>query len=240
MALKISLLAVAAVAASVSADGKQPSPAKIREARSVMHEYARCVVGRHGRKAEEAILANVNNRDIKDDYRELVDGLCLQQVASYGQMSFKGDLYRYALAEALVDRDYAKEGPSSLADRAPLTHLPAPDPAALQTKLAAAKTGANRKAAQESYDQAAAASWLSRFGECVVRQDPEGARKWLATKTSSPDEDAAIDVLRPAFAGCLDDGSMKFNRTIMRGTVALNYFRLAKSAPMSAAAGSAN
>ncbi len=70
-------------------------------------------------------------------------------------------------------------------------------------------------------------AWLSRYGECVVRQEPAKARYWLLTPPDSPEEISRINDLRPAFADCLNEGTMKFNRTTMRGAVAINYYRLA-------------
>ena len=36
-----------------------------------------------------------------------------------------------------------------------------------------------------------------------------------------------INALRPAFSKCLEDGTINFSKDILRGVVAINYYRLA-------------
>ena len=69
---------------------------------------------------------------------------------------------------------------------------------------------------------------LSMIGECAVRADPTGARNLLKARLNSKDEDAAVQALTPAFASCLPKGAqVRFNILSLRGTVAVNYYRLA-------------
>ena len=69
---------------------------------------------------------------------------------------------------------------------------------------------------------------LSMVGECAVRANPSGARDLLKARLNSKDEDAAVQALMPAFASCLAKGvQVHFNILSLRGTVAVNYYRLA-------------
>jgi hypothetical protein len=215
------LLATAAAAVHAA------SPNNDAEVRKVTRDYASCVVKKHGDRASEAIMTDSGNGDIQRRYSDLIDSACLSSVAGSVQLKFGGDHFRYALADALVNTRIANDPVTSFADRLPLAHIAKPDNAALEASLATAHGKAQREELQKTYDRQLATSWLSRYGECVVRQEPTKARYWLLTPPDSPEEISRINDLRPAFADCLAEGTMKFNRTTMRGAVAINYYRLA-------------
>jgi hypothetical protein len=200
---------------------------KPTEVRQLTRQYADCVVRSHHRRASEALLADVGNGEIFRRYDDLIDGGCLGSVAGPVQAKFGGDTYRYALAEALVNADFAKAGPSDFSDRLPLAHLPYPDRTELDAKLTKAKKDRQRKDLQDSFDKAFGVAWMSRYGECIARRDPVGSRYWLLTKPEIPEELSRINALRPAFTECLEGGTLKFGRSALRGTVAINYYRLA-------------
>jgi hypothetical protein len=66
----------------------------------------------------------------------------------------------------------------------------------------------------------------------VVRVNPAAARTLLLTRPESAEEKAAFATMNLAFATCLPEGvTMSFGKTALRGTVAMNYYRLAKAAP---------
>jgi hypothetical protein len=210
-----------------------------KETRALMHGYARCVVGRRQAKASEALLRNVDNRTLLRDYPSLIVGDCL--VAQRGirndpgissvKMSFEGDLYRYALADALVSKELAAVPAPDFSAVAKLDHRrPGAEPQRVSAK---GKRMSQRKydAAMKEYGEAVAFSYLSFYGECVVRSAPSQARALLLTIPDSPEEKASFDALRPAFAECLSEGaSLRFGRTTLRGTIAINYYRLARAA----------
>ena len=191
-----------------------------------MHDFARCVVKKRGNQAEAALMANATNREISADYRRLIDSNCMR---SNSGMVFKNDLFRYALADALVNEQFNAEGPDDFSDRAPLEHVAAPTQAQIDGELTKIRGEKARQRHQESNAQLIVNRWLSQFGECVVRHDPVKSRQWLLSNPGTPEETASINALQPAFNACLGSGTLTFNRTVMRGTVALNYFRLAKS-----------
>lgn len=220
-----------AAAAAVSAREEQA-------ARKITYGYARCVVRHHHALAAKAILADEGNGTIMHDYAALIDSGCLALTAGGVKVTFGGDLYRYALADALVNLDFAAAGPTDLSDRPPLPHLFSPSNEEYETAVANARGKRAKAEVRSSLDQRRDIVWLSRYGECVVRADPADARLWLLTPPGIPAEAGRIDALKPAFSQCLT-GTLTFNRTTMRGTVALNYYRLAMATPVPAA-GKAN
>jgi hypothetical protein len=217
--------AIAACAAQWSPAFAGPKEAAYN--RKIMHRFAECVVQKHHKRASEMILADENNGAILARYSDLIDDDCLGSVAGNVSMTFGGDLYRYDIADALVNADYATQGPTDFVDRQPLAHLVAPDPAKLNIELAKLKNKAAKDRLQAAFDKNASNTWLSRYGECIVRHSPSDARLWLITPPDTPEETSRINALRPAFSDCLDGGTLKFNRIVMRGIVAINYNRLA-------------
>ena len=74
--------------------------------------------------------------------------------------------------------------------------------------------------------------FMSAFGECVVRTDPSGSHALLMTQVVSPEETAALKAVVPAFSSCVPaQRTLSFDKTVIRGAVALNYYRLAKALP---------
>ena len=203
-----------------------------RETRKLVHDYARCVVRKNADLASDAIRANADNGTIMRKYPALIDGGCMATTGGSIEARFGGDLYRYAIADALVNARYKTVGEISFANRLPLAHLPLPDRAAFDTKLAVIKSKSKRQEMEEGFKKQYSVGWLSRYGECIVRHDPVKTRLWLLTPPDGPEETSRINDLRAAFADCLQAGTLRFNRTVMRGTVAINYFRLATATPI--------
>lgn len=81
--------------------------------------------------------------------------------------------------------------------------------------------------AQKDYDQAHSTRVLRDYAECVVRTNPAGSRDLLQTEPDSAGETAGFETLQPALEHCLQQGSVAFGRLIFRGTIALNFYRLA-------------
>jgi len=197
-----------------------------------MHSYAKCVVKRQPAKASEAILANVDNAVIMRRYPMLLVSDCLANAAPEGvSMRFTGDLYRYALADALVNRELAAWRPTDLAAVPRLVHR---DPGQPPSRVSpSGKRQGKRKyeAAVEAYGREAAYAYLSRYGECVARVDAAGAKALLLTGPDTPQETAAFAALRPALERCLEEGrTLRFGRVTLRGSIAINFYRLAHSA----------
>lgn len=211
-------------AAFVPADGTDTKE-EVR-IRKIMHSYAKCVVGQKHDLATKAILSNVGTDAISKTYPGLMIGDCLPPGT---EMRFGLDLYRYALADALVNADFAISGETDFSNRLPLAHLPFPDRSAFDQELAKVKSKRKQEELKTQFSKANGVAWLSRFGECIVRAEPKKSRYWLLTPPDVPEETSRINDLRTAFNGCIGTGTVKFNRITLRGTVAINYFRLARA-----------
>jgi hypothetical protein len=208
-----------------------------KETRALMHAYAKCVIKRQPAKAAEAILANVDNSTILKRYPMLLSGECLGNAARENvQMRFTGDLYRYALADALVNRELAGW---TVPDLAPVPHLAHRDPGEPPARVTAKGRRIGKRnyaAALDAYEREVGYAYLSRYGECIVRSDPKGTKALLLTGPDAPAETAAFNALRPAFQACLTEGrTLRFGRVALRGSVAINFYRLAHTARAAAA-----
>lgn len=217
------LTTIAVATPLVAADRKQ----EVRM-RKFAVAYAKCVVRESHDRASAAVLSTSNNTEVMSRFRELVSPDCLEAAAGLGvDARFPAGTMQSALADALVNADFATHGEVSFANRLPLAQLLPMTEAEKTEALAKAKSKRARDAAQLAAELHAFHAWLGRYGECVVRQDPEAARFWLLTPPDTPEETSRIKALQPAFGACLGGGTMKFNRVTMRSTVALNYYRLA-------------
>lgn len=203
--------------------------------RSLVYDYAKCVVRARHDRAAEAIISNVDNAVIAKKYGDLISGDCLARVGGHVKLTFTSDLYRYALADALVNADYTQKVVTDFSDRLPLAHHRFEASQDLDAKLAMVKSKKKRAEIQERFHKATTAAWLSRYGECIVREDPVRSRLWLLTPPGGAEETSRIGDLRPAFGHCLDEGKLTFNKVTLRGAVALNYYRLANATPMAKA-----
>lgn len=209
---------------------------KESEVRRMSRDYAACVVMLQHKVAARAIIADAENDEILRKYPQLVDVGCLGSTAGSVTMTFKAHNYRYALAEALVNSDFARSGPTSFDDRLPLAQLRLPVDDDLQKAVAAMADQHMREELESKFREEYYVAWLSRYGECVVRADPVASRNWLLTIPDGPEEASRIDAMRAAFTTCLKGGTSKFTRSALRGTVAINYYRLAMAKPLPAAA----
>lgn len=232
-AILLLTLGTAAVAGSATAHAQQYST---KETRAISHAYAKCVVARKHRLASEALLTNVSNADILRQYRSLIIGDCLvRQTGTSSRMIFQGDLYRYALADALVNRELAKLAVPDLSLVPRLSHYEAgeaPLPVAANGRRLSKK---KYEAAVREHEKSKTVSALSKYGECVVRGAPAAAKALLLTVPDSDSETAQFRVLQPALATCLAEGNtIRFARSQLRGTIAINYYRLARAAGGSA------
>lgn len=225
---RLAILSACAALAGVPFVATADDAKETTRLRRVTLDYAKCVVNANHAKASEAILATSNNQAVLAHYQQLLDSDCLDSATGSGfDMHFPNASYLNALADALVNADFATSGEASFANRLPLAQPVYSTPSQQAVALAKIKSDRKRKELQQKFDEQSVLGWISRYGECVVRQNPEAARYWLLTPPDTPEETSRIKALSPAFSDCLGEGSTKFNRVIMRGAVAINYYRLA-------------
>lgn len=249
MRLALRLAAAVSLALAAPAFALQPLRAadewsdadySTKEIRALTHAYAQCVVKRRPAKTSQAIVADPDNVSILRDYSMLIISECLsRQVNEDTKMRFTGDLYRYALADALVNRELAAQPAPVLDSVPPLAHRnPGPPPAEVNDK--GKKLGKRKlEEARLNFGRDVAYAFLSHYGECVVRADAAGSKALLMTKPDSAEESARFAALRPVFSRCLPtDRTLRFGKVALRGSVAINYYRLAHAARAGAAGAS--
>lgn len=219
-------------------DIKQP------ELKKLVREYARCLVAKRADVASDAILSNTPAYFLRKQFGLLFDSDCMSSAtrvlkASDGAVSvvFSSESLPYALADALINARFAADGPANFDNRLPLAHRPLPDRAVFDAELVKTKDKRRRDALEKGFRDSFGAAWLSRFGECAVRKQPEKARLWLLTLPDGPEEVSRVSDFASAFAPCLpaEAGPVRFSRMTMRGTVAINYYRLAMATPQPSA-----
>ena len=202
------------------------------ETRRLLHSYGACVVKRQEARAAQAIVANITNSELIRRYGSLIDGTCLPpRKGSMLQVRFQGDQYRYALADALVRKQFAAT-PAPVLDTVPrLQHRdPGTPPARVNAKGKRLKERQYQSALRD-FEAEQAYSYLSRYGECVVRVNPAAARDLLLSEPGTAQENQRFAALRIPFGTCLpEDQKLSLGKQALRGTIAINYYRLARAA----------
>lgn len=229
----------AALLSLLLAPAAPKSDFSVKDTRAIGYEYALCSIKRRQaqEQAREVILSNIDNRTLISKYPALASGDCLAQASrrpfSAIEMRFPGDSIRYGLADALFAKELAGTSPRDMSGAAPLQHAVVDD-SKYQPELGRKLSKGKLEEAERAKAVAAGSASLSRFGECVVRRDAVNSHALLAAKPSSPEESKAFISLQPTFARCLTVGqTFKTNKMMMRGTLAVNYYRLAFAPPIS-------
>jgi hypothetical protein len=223
------LLAASPAQAFKSIDETDYSP---KETRTLMYAYAKCVVDREPRRASESLLANIDNATFIKKYDRLIIGQCLvRETHAAARMTFKGDLYRFALADALVKRELAAQPVPDISAVPRLEHRePGPEPGPFDAKGKKLSAGEYLQALRD-YRERVTFSFLSKYGECVVRTAPAESKALLVTVPDSVEEASRFDALKPTLATCMPEGhTVSFGRVALRGSLAINYYRLAHTA----------
>lgn len=190
--------------------------------RAVMAEFARCIVRRKHDVAARVVLDPAADLGAERE-RGLFISDCMP---ARTRMRAKAMQMRYGLAEALVIADL-KQVPASFIDVAPLEHRAFVD----RPMPAEVAADPERLAGWNAFAEAATAyAALSPYGECIVRNAPAASVALLRTPLDGDEEKAAIAAMAPALSGCVPKGQkLAVNRFNLRGTVALNLYRLAKA-----------
>jgi hypothetical protein len=216
---------------NIAPDWNDADAVSQREARRMARRFAQCVVKRHPNPAMLVATTDISNLEIVRKYSMLQDTDCAFQADrsnSSFRLSLSGNGLRYALAEALVNAQFPEPWPAI--STAPAIMHRVYDPARFIPPPGNKYTAAQLKMIEEvkSLDQGLA--FAEVFGECVARADPLNAHLLLTTLPVSPEEDAAVQALYLRLPGCVPAGQkVTINVDIVRGAVALSYYRLAKA-----------
>lgn len=224
-----SLLLLAALAFSTSASADDEWDAK--ETREVQAKFGACVVKKNYPAAKKMVLEpNLEDQAWRRALAAVGDSDCLVTATkTYDsiEMRFPMDTMRYALADALVRREFSTGPQPAITDAAPLEQ-PKFDETYFQPKPGKKLKQAKLEELEKRRAKRIGVIFLAGFGECVARANPGKSHALLMTQPASPEETAALKGLTPEFSVCLTAGQkLAFGKTPLRGTIAMNYYRLA-------------
>ena len=224
-----SLFMVAAVAMGLAASSSAFAETVFTEkqTREIAYKFGKCVVSRHAGGASKAILRNADNEELRRHYSALIDPGCLNPG---GRLIFPGDFYRYALADALVARELATVPAPDLTNVPPLDHGAVPIPPVAPPTYANAVDKFRYQVALKKAQETQTFRTLRQYGECVVRESPANAKALLMTEPVSPGESDRFEALQPALSACAATETMRVSKFLLRGAIALSYYRLAQAA----------
>jgi hypothetical protein len=215
----------------VPADWANPDLAPPPEARLMARTFANCIVRMWPVAAATVILNDLPNDIIIKKYSTLRDPRCLFEAEKSGRgvmLSFPGDSFRFVVAEALVNAQLPQPI-AQVSAIAPLQHR-AHDPNKFVPKPRKRYRQKELELLQRAKLIDEGQAFARRFGECAVRADPVNAHRLLFTQPESAEETAAITALIPKARRCIPTGEkLEVNRAIMRGTIAVSYYRLARA-----------
>lgn len=201
------------------------------EIREIADRYGDCVVKNRESVVRDYILGIISeSKAVRAKRQEsIIVSSCVNRAMDVGgaQMRFPSDFYRYSMAQALFKVDKPKLSLADLTGVAPLDHRKVKPWDEAKTPKSKKKAKQKRK----SYDQRLRASIVSAYGECVVRAAPDAARQLLVSETASDEENAAFQALSPHLGGCVPQAvKVSFTRVELKGTIAVNYYRLSHAA----------
>ena len=230
----LALSAALALAASAAADDEWDS----KEVREVQAKFGQCVVKKSAAAARKMVLTpDLEGGEWRRTMSRVGDGDCLLKATESNngvQMKFPSNTLRYTLADALVRSEFRAGTLPSIKDTAPLEQ-PKFDESKYELEPGKKPTKGQLEKLSESRDKRIALIFLAEFGECVARANPAKSHAMLMAQPDTVEENMAFKALMPEFASCLAAGEqLKFNKSTLRGTLALNYYRLAH-APRAAA-----
>lgn len=201
--------------------------------RKVLADFGKCVVELDPVSAKKAVLSDLESAEIYKDHKKLVDARCLPSTVGRGIRLQMDDLsLKAAIAQTLIFRELKTGQIDSFAQIAPLTHRQPYPLKTLDEKTGKPLSEKSIKSQEVAVARKTLAYTVSRFGECVVRTYPAGARTVVFAPIGSPEELAAVKAMAPALSGCIAKGErVAFNRLTLRNTMAVNYYRLANATP---------
>ncbi len=239
------MIAFALALAAAATGSREDADYDSKEVREVAARYGECIIKKRRAAAQQFVLKpDMDEREYRGYAQRVTDVYCLFAAAkpeSSIEMKFPGDTMRYALADALVKREFQGAPLPSIKDAAPLAQLRIDD-AVYGPPPGKELTKAQLEELAEKRTKWQVVAYAAGLGECVVRAEPNKSYELLMARLNSAEEGAAFQALGPALSQCVTAGQkIRLNKTLVRGTVALNYYRLAH-APRAAvqAAGATN
>lgn len=240
-------LAISAVASAQIPDSEVPPGSRVSkkvektpyndsEVRRVQAKFGTCVVKKRRDAARRYLLDHATHGSDDRDRSKLIgvlaDGDCLIEAAkatSDVHMTLPGDTMRYALAEALIRSDLSQQRPSGF-DQIPRLAQPELDESDYALKPREKPRPARLAELEKKRSEGAITVFLASFGECVVRSSPAMSRALLDTAAGSTEESTNFAALNETLGSCIGvDGQFRLNKSNTRGSIAMNYYRLASA-----------
>lgn len=220
----------------------KPIPTREYEAdrvRQIQSGYGDCVVKKQPEEAKRFVLTpRFEEVELRKILPKVGDGWCLNEASDAygGVMKFPADTMRYTLADALVRTEFLTSAPS-IADAGPIHHAPLVE-ADYQPRPGRKARPSELEALARKREMFDASSYMSQFGECVVRGNPAASYHLIMTAVLSPQESEAFKALISTFGSCVTAGqTFKLDKAAVRGTIAMNLYRLAHAPRITAAPG---
>lgn len=183
------------------------SPDDEQLSQRTMNKYAGCLLRTFRKRALAFLRLPPASFEAMLAARKLATGWCLRE----GALSFRFQLLRGGLYEALYEQEFKRAGAAALTAAPPIDYTGG-NPAPLSNETAVAIA-------------------LVQFADCVVRANPTASRALILSKVTSDEEKAAFASLTPHLGGCLVSGTqLKFSRPMLRGFVAEALYRLSAAA----------
>lgn len=167
--------------------------------RDEMAAYGACTARKYEKVARAYVLKAGEGWKSPQPYMVLGANAC-----ATGAVSFEPMIMAYILADALLKQEH-------LLDKAP----------AFENVAAIRHPWVESKFPKDASFRSA-----SIMGECVARQSPAAACMLLSTRVKSAEESNAFAQLESTVGKCAATDADKFNATIVRGAVAVAYYRL--------------
>ena len=215
--------------AALSGAGHAAPPTKADRAAA---EFYSCVANKRAVDAAAFLLAAPGSSDKRASPRVLFESGCFKPGPDLdlSSLRYNLDLARYGLAEVLVSREFRTSIPAGLAAVPALAQSNEEfDEVAFKRSARYQKFGP--KSLTQARAEVASYQFLSRFGECVVRRNPQAARRLILAEPASSEEALAMAGVRPQLGTCIIEGQkLGMNLKMLRGSLAYNFYRLARAA----------
>lgn len=206
------------------------------EVRRVQAKFGACVVKKRHDAARRYLLEHATEKSADRERLKLIsvlaDGDCLVEASkatSDVQMKLPGDTMRYALAEAMIRADFSQQRPASFVN-VPRLAQPELDETDYALKPRERPRPARLAELKKNRSEGLITIFLASFGECVVRSSPAMSRALLDSVAGSIEESSQFSALSETLGSCIGvDGQFRLNKSNTRGSVAMNYYRLASA-----------
>jgi len=197
------------------------------DVRKPLSEFASCTVRGDLKRSRELVVDT--DYGISARYSDLLSNYCLPADRDL-YLGMTPTVVRFALADAVFARSLRDIDPKALA-AAPALPGFGFNKASYDQDGAKIKAASERDAWMKNGQTIARDLEYFRFGECLVRGDPAAARSLLLTKIESKEEASAFAGLIPTLDRCQSARrQVSLDKADVRGTVAVNYVRLASVA----------